>query len=437
MTLAAQSSQQRFKLLRQALLLATPPAVTDVGCPETTTERTLTRRGVLWLGQTCNLRCSFCYFADMVATASHPEHSFMSLEKAKAICRTLVDFYGNTALDLQGGEPTIYPGILELVAFCRDIGLAPTLITNGLLLDDQELCLRYRDAGVNDFLVSVQGLGEVHDRLVGVTGAHRRQMTALRNLRELAIPFRFNCVMSGPALSQLPDIALLARETGARVVNFITFNPFADQGRNGRRTSDNVPSYSEVKPLLQSALEILETAGIEVNVRYFPFCMVEERYRHHVYNFQQLSYDHCEWDFASWGWTGLKPQRTRDGQPSPPVALNASPGLTRAKEIFKKLAEARLLKPLLYSGYRIVSRVLASSCANPAELYRRVAKIHADIHCEYRYGEACQTCNLMTICDGFHGDYAEIFGMDEAEPVHSAGRVDDPTYYISRQAKVL
>ncbi len=87
--------------------------------PRKTTKRTLSKRGVLWLGQTCNLRCYFCYFLNRIADSEHPEHPFMSLEKCKEICHTLRYFYGNTAIDIQGGEPTIYPEILELIRLSR------------------------------------------------------------------------------------------------------------------------------------------------------------------------------------------------------------------------------------------------------------------------------------------------------------------------------
>src|SRR5215472_15405050 len=150
-----------------------------------TRSRTITRRGVMWLGQTCNLRCYFCYFLDRIETKSHPEHEFMSLEKAKLICKTLVDRYKNNAIDIQGGEPTIWQPILELVRYCHAIGLEPTLITNALVLDNIETCRKYKDAGIRDFLVSVHGIGEVHDRVVVRQGAHVRQMKALRNLREI------------------------------------------------------------------------------------------------------------------------------------------------------------------------------------------------------------------------------------------------------------
>ena len=99
-----------------------------------TRKRSLARRGVLWLGQTCNLRCYFCYFLNRISDNKHPEHDFMTLDKAKEICRTLREYYGNTAIDIQGGEPTIYPGILDLIAYCREIGLHPTLIIFALLI---------------------------------------------------------------------------------------------------------------------------------------------------------------------------------------------------------------------------------------------------------------------------------------------------------------
>lgn len=401
-----------------------------------TLDKHLTRRGVVWLGQTCNLRCRFCYFIDRVADQSHPEHSFMSLEKAKKICRTLVDYYGNNAVDLQGGEPTLYKEIFQLVSFCRDIGLSPTLITNALLLDSLETCKRYQDSGVRDFLISVQGLGEVHDYLVGCPGAHQRQMKAIENLRSLEIPFRFNVVMTKNALLQLPDIARLAINTGAFVVNFITFNPFADQSQGGRRNGENVPRYSEVRPYLTEAIDLLEENGIEVNVRYFPICMVNERHRKNVYNFQQLSYDPHEWDFASWGWTGLEPQRTAEGDVSPPVALIASRSLGKFREPFKKLAANSFLRAILYGIHGALTR-LTHKNANLDKLYRHVARMHAEIYCGYRYGEKCEGCSLQLICDGFHGDYADMYGAYEANPRIASACVDAPDLYIRKQFKVI
>ena len=401
-----------------------------------TTQRTITKRGVIWLGQTCNLHCQFCYFFDKIHSKEHPEHAFMSLDKAKKICRALVEFYGNKAVDIQGGEPTIYNDIFELIRYCSDIGLRPTLITNGLVLDDIEVCRKYKEVGLRDFLISVHGIGEVYDRLVRRDGAHVRQMIALRNLREVGIPFRFNCVLSKPATEQLSLIAELAIRTGALVVNFIAFNPFEDQSRQGRRSTTNVPRYPDVKEKITEALDILESAGIETNVRYLPICMLEDRHRKSAYNFQQLPYDHHEWDYASWGWTGLQPQRMSKGDLTDPVHTTALRWLPKLKGPFKNLASISVIRPLLYEAYEALAK-LSGRGERKEDLYRKIATIHAEIHCRYTYGENCKSCKARGICDGFHGDYAQIFGADEAEPIESELRVADPIYYIRNQMKIV
>jgi sulfatase maturation enzyme AslB (radical SAM superfamily) len=423
-------------IFNEALDLASPDTPAQKKAVEFTTHRTLTRRGVIWLGQTCNLRCQFCYFVDRVKSANHPEHAFMSLAKAKKICKTLVDIYGNNAVDIQGGEPTIYRDIFELIRYCNDIGLKPTLITNALVLDDKGLCRQFKDAGIKDFLISVHGLGQIYNTLVGKENAHIRQMKALRNLQEEGVPFRFNCVLAKPIVEQLPFIAELAVRTTASTVNFIAFNPFEDQSEGGKRSATNVPRYLDVSPMLTKALDILDNAGVEANVRYFPFCMVEERHRKSIYNFQQLPYDHHEWDYASWAWTGLQPQRMKQGEPSDPVRLSNSRLLIHFKKPLKRLSNISILRSFLYKIHQSIAG-LFSRFKSEHTLYRDVAKMHSEVHCTYAYSKSCDKCNIRNICDGFHGDYAKMFGTDEATAIISGEITDDPCYYIRHQNKII
>ena len=427
-------------LLERALALARSERPAPRPVLERTRQRTLTRRGVVWLGQTCNLRCHFCYSLDRIENAKHPEHPFMSLEKAREIFRTLREVYGNTAVDIQGGEPTLWPGILDLVRYAREIGLVPTIITNGLLLADRERCVAFREAGLRDFLVSVQGLGALHDAVVGLEGAFDKQMRALRNLQEVGIPFRFNCVMSKAATPQLPALATLAIETGALAVNFLTFNPFEDQLHAGVRTDQNVPRYGEVSGPLDQALDRLEAAGIEANVRYFPLCMVAERHRKSMYNFKQLPYDHHEWDYPSWSWTQQQPQRMRAGPPSPalPLEPRVTAGALRrwTAPLKRALGRHPALARLAQRAWSLGSRA-AHPTLSPEELRWNNGELRAVEHCGYQYGRACRDCDLRRICDGFHGDYAAMYGTDEARAVTGLGRVDHPAHFIREQQKIV
>jgi pyruvate-formate lyase-activating enzyme len=425
------------ELLERALALGLPPQPVPRRRYPTTTDRRITRRGVMWLGQTCNLRCHFCYFLDRIEDKAHPEHPFMALEKAKHICKTLVEVYGNNAIDIQGGEPTIWRHILPLVTYCREIGLYPTLITNALVLDHMAKVQEFKKAGVRDFLVSVHGLGPLHDMVVGLEGAHVKQMKALRNLAEADVPFRFNCVMSKAGILHLPQVAKLAVQTGANAVNFLTFNPFEDQLQGGVRSVHNVPRYTEVTGPLTEALDILAAAGVEANVRYFPPCMVPERHRKSMYNFPQLPYDHHEWDFGSWDWTNDKAQvvAARETSPPPPMIRELRPEWLR--NLLRRLAQHPRLTPAMKRLEWGLRKVLAKlPLPNGRALtYRDYARHFA--HQFYRYAPACQGCDARAICDGLHNDYADLFGQGEVRPIQLGFRLNDPTYYTRHQEKIV
>ncbi len=417
-----------------------------------TKTRGITRRGVMWLGQTCNIRCHFCYFLDRINSTDHPEHPFMSLEKAKEICTALVEAYGNNAIDIQGGEPTLFRHINELVAHCRTIGLMPTLITNAITLQEARRCVALKQAGIRDLLVSVQGLGDTYDAIVGVKGAAAKQRKGLESIMQAGIPIRFNSVLSKPALPQLERIARLAVEVDARVVNFLAFNPFEDQQIAGKRNATNVPRYSEVSSYLNAAMDILAESGIECNVRYFPICMVEPRHRKSMFNFQQLPYDVHEWDYASWSWTGQQSQRMKWGECSPVTDLAketyapiqytgaAKPIADAARRLVTKYPGLRASARKLHMSVSRLARVKPEHCAelSPKEnLYRDNARLRSSQHCRYQYDRACNSCDIRKICDGFHGDYASLFGTDEARGVELGKSIDNPKHFIAAQEKVV
>jgi hypothetical protein len=93
--------------------------------------------------------------------------------------------------------------------------------------------------------------------------------------------------------------------------------------------------------------------------------------------------------------------------------------------------------------HRSVSKVLQSKPAPSAELsprenlYRDNARLRSAQHCRYEYGRACDTCDIRKICDGFHGDYASLFGTDEARGVVLGKQIDNPKYFIAEQEKVV
>jgi MoaA/NifB/PqqE/SkfB family radical SAM enzyme len=335
--------------------------------------RHLTRRAVLWLGLRCDVRCKFCYDEHIPAA----EKGWLGLGDAIQGLEKFRFYYGNEFVDFMGGEPTLYPAILDIVAHAARIGLRPTVITHGMHLAKPERAQAFAEAGIHDFLVSVHGIGDtvaaIHGR--GKNNAER-QRRALDNLRALGIPFRFNVTVIRDNLAQLEAIAELAGETGTRVVNFLTFNPYFEWARTPE--IDFQPRHSEAAPYLAGAISTCTRLGVEANVRYLPLCQLPG-YQAHIYTGYQLPYDSHEWDYNSWYDTG------HPGTPSAQWYYQAS---------------------------------------------RRQQNRHGYIHVP-----ACGSCAVREICDGFHAQYVTRWGGEEASP-YAGPPVTDPRHFIREQNKV-
>lgn len=455
----------------------------DCGGHTLTNHRVLCRRGVIWLGQTCNLRCYFCYFADRIESKNHPEHAFMAVAKAKQLCRTLVDFYGNNSVDIQGGEPTIYPHICELLQYCNAIGLKPTLITNAVALNSPDLCRRIKDAGVFDLLISLHGVGEVYDKIVGVKGASERQLAGIDHCAAIGIPFRVNITLTMEALSQLDELVAIAADKGARAVNFIAFNPFVDQNDDKKRAKEAIPAYRATAQRLIPLIDLLSGRDIEVNVRYLPFCAFPAAYRKYVQNFQQIVYDLHEWETAGEAWSSAPPQRRSADRLSSPADFY---GLVLKKRVEYEKSCGRpggLVSRLGRQCRSVKARVVGRLEKNYPALFRLANGAHSRLiraksmiggsdgkfarkfylaelgevpgfsDLEYAYKEyrvlmtktvhpylkcaGCDACDLTPICDGFHADYGTLIGFDEIASVHLNGRVYDPRHYQRNQMKLV
>jgi MoaA/NifB/PqqE/SkfB family radical SAM enzyme len=100
----------------------------------------------LYVTDRCNLDCAYCTEYDN----SRPHPSLDDLKKWVRKIREL----GTMRIALVGGEPLMHPNIVELVRYCREIGFATSLTTNGFLLT-RKLVAQLEDAGLQVMQISV------------------------------------------------------------------------------------------------------------------------------------------------------------------------------------------------------------------------------------------------------------------------------------------
>ncbi|MCK9876271.1 GTP 3',8-cyclase MoaA [Frankia sp. Ag45/Mut15] len=142
----------------------------------------------------CNLRCTYCMPAEGLPWLPGPH--LLTDDEVVRLVGIAVEHLGVTDVRLTGGEPTLRPGLVGLVARLADLRPRPrlALTTNGLRL--AELAARLRSAGLDRVNVSLDTLDA--SRFVTLTRRDRLE-DVLAGLRAAAAagltPVKVNSVL--------------------------------------------------------------------------------------------------------------------------------------------------------------------------------------------------------------------------------------------------
>lgn len=254
---------------------------------------TPTRRAGIDTGWKCNVECGFCYhiFKDTNRDPEEIEKVKASILAAKARGNDTIDFVGP-------GEPSIVPHIGQLIKFAKDNGLRTCMITHGMI--GSVRLGEIIDAGLDDFLISMHGMAETHNKILGnIKGARAGQEKTIRTLKERGRTYRVNYVLNSFNIKDIPEFSqyLVDLPLRPRIINFINFNPHGEWSGN-LKSKDFIADLREAEPILNAAVELLEGAGIGVNIRYYPMCRIAESHRKNICNDLQVMFDPYEWDYS-------------------------------------------------------------------------------------------------------------------------------------------
>ncbi len=186
---------------------------------------------VIWnLIRRCNLNCKHCY-------ALSTDTDFigeLSTGKVFSVMDDLKQF-GVPVLILSGGEPLLRPDIFEISCHAKAMGFYVGLSTNGTLITERNI---ESIAGVGyDYVgISLDGIGETHDKFRRREGAFAASMNGLRLCRQEGIKVGIRFTMTLDNASELPDLITLAEDEGVDKIYLSHLN-YAGRG-NTNRASD-------------------------------------------------------------------------------------------------------------------------------------------------------------------------------------------------------
>jgi MoaA/NifB/PqqE/SkfB family radical SAM enzyme len=182
----------------------------------------LNDNAIAWLevSDICNIHCEGCYRQTITG--------HKTLDQVKEEVLMFKRWRNPDNISIAGGEPLIYPHIVDLVAFIKEQKIKPVILTNAYALKP-EILRELKQAGLSGFTIHIDS----HQNRPGWTGKTEKELNVLRQqyadmiyeARNLYVIF--NSTVYPSTYAEIPDIVEWGRTNFDRVhgLVFITAPP--------------------------------------------------------------------------------------------------------------------------------------------------------------------------------------------------------------------
>ena len=220
------------------------------------------RKLIMNITYKCANRCVFCATGDRISAS-------LGWDKIEGILRRHRD-EGTDQLDIDGGEPTLHPRLVDAIELARTIGYRSiNVTTNGRLLQDRALAARLLDSGITHLLISLHGAtAAVHDAATDAPGSFEQTVSGIDNvmaLRPAHVDTGMNVTIVRANVAHLLPLTGFAIAKGFAKINFQFTTPF------GRAYEDVVPPLDEAARAVMAVIDRYADQ-IQIHVINAQFC---------------------------------------------------------------------------------------------------------------------------------------------------------------------
>ena len=162
---------------------------------------------------------------------------------------------GVAALDLDGGEPTGYPGFAALVSLARRLGYERITVTsNGRGLADRSAAARLLLSGITELLISLHGhRPDIHEHATRRKGSFAETVAGIRHavrLRPGRVALGVNTTLTAKNAPHIAEFFRFVHGLGVEKVNVQFLTPFGHAAR--ARPEDPKTLWRRLTPALRT-----------------------------------------------------------------------------------------------------------------------------------------------------------------------------------------
>lgn len=205
------------------------------GCPDDcglcSSHQQHTCLALLEITQSCNFDCPVCF----ASAGTDLKHQHLDFETIKGMVHTLLKSEGKVELvQISGGEPTIHPQILDIIAYVKNTGRIQNIMLNSngrKFAISKEFCLKAKKAGLSGIYLQFDGFkSTTYQELRGNPNLLSEKLNAIKNLTEADLNITLSMtVVKGVNDDEIGDVIKFIHKTPA--INSLSLQPVFAEGR--------------------------------------------------------------------------------------------------------------------------------------------------------------------------------------------------------------
>ena len=211
----------------------------------------------------CNCKCEFCF--NKISFAKNGRNI---RRVPYAVVKKIIDNIkkaGINSVRFTGGEPLLYPGILELLLYAKRKKLEVRLNTNGLLIDK---AVAVKMSGlVDNVLIPIDSCTDAQEsKITGVKNSLSKKIAAIKNLKKAGVPVvRVGTVATKNSIRRFREIYGLMK--GLRIDEWELYRPVSI--RPGISASD-------IESLVAKIIQARREKRLAITIaNAIPFCAIK------------------------------------------------------------------------------------------------------------------------------------------------------------------
>jgi len=225
---------------------------------------------IVKLNNQCNANCIFC--ADSREARQTTDPGYRSL-----VTELLHKRKTHESIIITGGEPTIYPHLIEYIKEVKWLGYRRiTIATNGLMLAYKDFTKKLISLGVTDYQISFQTtLEKDYFSITGIKKAYELVVDGMRNVKNDGGRIMINLVPHQINYKHLAEIVDFLIDFGVDKIQLSFMNPIDSSAALGK--SRLAVSYEQLMPFVDRAIAVAKKKSFtEVYIENIPLCVARE-----------------------------------------------------------------------------------------------------------------------------------------------------------------